>query len=86
MGSSDLEAIFIKYGLITREEKKQMPKVKQNVINKTMIAVSLFAKQGRIVKRMEHLLSLYGALEARLQSAEDERGRLVSAVMAGVGG
>jgi len=37
-------------------------------------------------KRAEQLLSLCDALEARLQFAEEERGRLMAAVMSTVGG
>ena len=39
-----------------------------------------------IVKNMEQLLSLCDVLEGLLQSAEDERGSLVAAVMSTVGG
>jgi type I restriction enzyme S subunit len=76
-----LEAIFIKYGLIMRKEKKQMPKVNPDGMNKYLIAIPPLAEQERIVKRVEQLLSLCDALEARLQSAK-ERGRLVAAVLA----
>jgi type I restriction enzyme S subunit len=60
-------------------------------INKTQLSncpipFPPLAEQERIVKWVEQLLSLCDALEACLQSAEEERGRLVAAVMAGVGG
>ncbi len=45
-----------------------------------------FAKQERVMKRMEQLLSLCDALESRLWEAREARGRLVESVLAGVGG
>jgi len=55
-------------------------------IKTILLPLPSLAEQERVVKRVEQLLSLCDALEARLQSAEEERGRLVAAVMAGVGG
>lgn len=54
-------------------------------ITSAIIALPPLAEQERIVKRVEHLLALCDALEARLHSAEDQRGLLVAAVMSTVG-
>ena len=62
-----------------------MRNISQDKIRSALIAFPPLAEQERIVKRVEQLLSLCDALEARLQSAEEERGRLVAAVMSTVG-
>jgi type I restriction enzyme, S subunit len=61
------------------------PNLNLDKIKQTVLPLPPLAEQERIVKRVGQLLSLCDALEARLQSAEEERGRLVGAVMAGVG-
>jgi type I restriction enzyme, S subunit len=66
--------------------KTTQPNVGIKSIQQFLFPLPPLAEQERIVKRVEQLLSLCDALEARLQSAEEERGRLVRAVMAGVGG
>jgi type I restriction enzyme S subunit len=62
-----------------------MSNMSQAGLENLTFALPPLAEQERIVERVEQLLSLCDALEARLQSAEEERGRLVSAVMAKVG-
>ena len=64
-------------------------KIKKNKLKKIksfLIAVPPLQEQQRIVTRANELKKLCDALEARLQSAEEERGRLVAAVMSTVGG
>ncbi|MBV5343159.1 restriction endonuclease subunit S, partial [bacterium] len=63
-----------------------MSNMSQTGLENLTFALPPLAEQERIVKRVEQLLSLCDALEARLQSAEEERGRLVAAVMSTVGG
>jgi len=63
-----------------------MSNMSQTGLENLIFALPPLAEQERIVKRVEQLLSLCDAMEARLHSAEEERGRLVHAVMAGVGG
>jgi type I restriction enzyme S subunit len=62
------------------------PFISLKLLRNVMVPFPPLAEQERIVKRVEQLLSLCDALEARLQSAEEERGRLVAAVMSTVGG
>ena len=58
-----------------------------NTKSVAMIPISIppLAEQERIVKRVEQLLGWCDTLEAQLKSAEEERGRLVESVLAGVG-
>jgi restriction endonuclease S subunit len=49
-----------------------------------IVAIHSLVEQERIVKRAEQLLSLCDALEAQLRVSENERGRLVKSVLAGV--
>jgi len=63
-----------------------VPDLGMKKIKSFLIAVPPLQEQQRIVTRANELKSLCDALEARLQSAEEERGRLVASVMAGVGG
>jgi type I restriction enzyme, S subunit len=62
------------------------PKMNQAKMNSIVVALPPLAEQERIVKRVEQLLGWCDALEAQLQSAEEERGRLVESVLARVGG
>ena len=66
--------------------KTTQPNVGIKSIQQFLFPLPPLAEQERIVKRVEQLLSLCDALEGRLQSAEEERGRLVAAVMSTVGG
>jgi hypothetical protein len=63
-----------------------MNKISHAPLNNGSIAILQPKEQERIMKRVEQLLGWCDALEARLMSAEEERGRLAAAVMAGVGG
>ena len=66
--------------------KTAQPFLNMGMIKNVLFPLPPFAEQERIVKRVEQLLSLCDALEAQLMSAEEERGRLVESVLAGVGG
>jgi type I restriction enzyme S subunit len=63
-----------------------VPDLGMKKIKSFLIAVPPLQEQQRIVARANELKRLCDALEARLQSAEEERGRLVAAVMSTVGG
>ena len=67
---------------------KQVDNARANLslgnISNFVIPVPPLAEQERIVKRVEQLLSLCDALEARLQSAEEERERLVASILSEV--
>lgn len=62
------------------------PSLSMKTIRDVFVAIPPLAEQERIVERVEQLLSLCDALEARLADAARERGRLVAAVMSTVGG
>lgn len=62
-----------------------MRNISQDKIRAALIAIPPLAEQERIVKRVEQLLGWCDALEAQLQSAEEERGRLMESVLARVG-
>ncbi len=81
-----LSSQFVQAQLQDKVNQMAQPKLALIRIKTTLLPVPPLVEQERIVKRVEQLLSLCDALEAGLQSAEEERGRLVAAVMATVGG
>ena len=59
------------------------PNLNVGKIKNMPLPIPPFAEQEHIVKRVEQLLGWCDALEARLRSAEEVRGRLVESVLAG---
>ena len=88
--SPDYLALLINSPLVKRQsEKYTMGVGNKNLVLKHIrnffTPIPPFAEQERIVKRVEQLLDWCDALEARLKSAEDVRGRLVESVLSTVG-
>jgi type I restriction enzyme S subunit len=78
-----LSSLFI--DSIDPGRSKGVPHISQKDIEKLIIPLPPLAEQARIVAKVEGLLGLCDALEARLRAAQSERGRLVESVLAGVG-
>jgi type I restriction enzyme S subunit len=60
------------------------PNLNVGKVSNMILPIPPLAEQERIVKRVEQLLGWCDALEAQLQSAEEERGRLMESVLARV--
>jgi type I restriction enzyme S subunit len=88
-----LSRMYVFFFLRCQPHKTQLGKLvkytAQPAFNVTAFKNLLFplpplAEQHRIVARVEHLLGLCDALEAKLQAAQTQREKLAGAVVAGV--